>query len=160
MLRVVYSTISVSVAASLFAEGSHEAADLGKKTKKAARIIGLLLIPVIVIVLLGSNSILGVFGTNYAIHGTALSAILAISVIPDAITNVYVAVLRVQRRLRAAGLLNIGMGVLVIMLAWVLMPRMGINGVGWAWLLGETIGCVAVAIDVVWQRRNSKPATR
>ena len=67
---------------------------------------------------------------------------------PDAITNVYVAVLRVRGRLAAAASLNLGMGVGIVVLSWVFLPLVGINAVGWSFLAAELCGCVFVALDL------------
>src|SRR5438477_3291068 len=90
-----------------------------------------------------------VFGPSYVRHGLALLVILTISAVPDAITNVYVAVLRVQHHLRQAALLNIAMAALTLLLAWVLLPVLGIAAAGWAWLAAQSLGSVAVGIHLL-----------
>jgi hypothetical protein len=104
------------------------------------------------VLLFGGRFVLGLFGPGYAQHSFVLLVLLVLSAVPDAITNVYVSVLRVQQRFRAAAALNIGMSVGAVMLAWWLLPLVGIAGAGLAWLMMQTAGSAAVAIDLRFKR--------
>jgi Na+-driven multidrug efflux pump len=68
--------------------------------------------------------------------------------IPDAITNVYVSVLRVRGRLPVAAGLNLVMGLGIVGLSWLLLPALGVSAVGWAFLAAQTGGCAFVAMDL------------
>jgi Na+-driven multidrug efflux pump len=70
--------------------------------------------------------------------------LLVVAAVPDAITNIYVSTLRVRTRLRQAAALNIGMAVLSLVLAWLLLPTMGITGAGLAWLIAQIVGSAVV----------------
>ena len=83
------------------------------------------------VLLLGGRFILGLFGPDYAQHSYVLLALLAVSEIPDAITNVYISVLRVELRFRAAAVLNNGMGLGAI-------------------VLGTLYACIAIGFSLVW----------
>lgn len=156
MLGSLFFIVSPAVAASLFAEGSHASGDVLRKARTSMLIIGALLVPAMAVFWLGGAYIMAVFGPSYPRHGTLLLALLIISAVPDAITNVYVSVLRVQRRLRYASLLNVGMAALTLALAWVLLPLDGIAGAGWAWLIAQIAGSIFIAVDVLvaWWRRG------
>jgi Na+-driven multidrug efflux pump len=68
--------------------------------------------------------------------------------IPDAITNVYVSVLRVRGRLPVAAGLNLVMGLGIVGLSWLLLPALGVSAVGWAFLAAQTGGCAFVAMGL------------
>lgn len=157
MLGGLFFMVSPSVASSLFAEGSHAAGDILHKARSSAGIIAALLVPVMLLFLLGGRTIMAVFGPAYPRHGLFLLTLLTVSAVPDAVTNIYVSVLRVQRRLRLAACLNLGMAALTLALAWVLLPSCGIAGAGWAWLCAQTAGSVVVAgrLAVTHGRLNS-----
>jgi O-antigen/teichoic acid export membrane protein len=140
----IFFVVSSSVGVSLLAEGSHEPSSVVAKARDSALIIGVLLVPAMLFALLGGHLILSTFGPAYALNGYALLVILIASAVPEAITNVCIAVLRVQRRLRRAAMLNLSMAVLTLILAWILLPQLGIAGAGWAWLIAQTAGCVLV----------------
>ena len=74
--------------------------------------------------------------------------ILAVSAIPDAITNIAVSILRIQHRIRLTAALNLGMAVVAVGFSWVFLPVLGIDAPGWGWLISQTIGTVAVAFAV------------
>jgi len=138
---------SSAVAVSLFAEGSHAANTLPQKVRSSIMIIGSLLVPAMILCFFGGHFIMSIFGPSYAENGQELFRIYAIAAIPDAITNIYISVLRVQRRLRFAAVLNIGMAVITLSLAWILLPVFGINGAGWAFLISQTAGTLTAGVD-------------
>ncbi len=151
-----FLSVSAAVAISLFAEGSHRADELSHKVRSSARIIGILLVPTMLFCFLGGRYILSVFGSNYAQHGLLLLRIDIVSTVPDAITNVYISILRVQKRLRFAAVLNLSMAALTLALAWVLLPWLGIAGQGVAYLISTLVGCLAAGIDIIRIRHNRR----
>jgi O-antigen/teichoic acid export membrane protein len=160
MVCGVFFLISPAVAAALFAEAAHTAQPLGDTLASAARIITVLLAPTMVGAVVGGHAILSIFGTEYARHGLPLLIVLVISAVPDAITNLYVAALRARNRLREAATLNMGMAVLTLLLAWFLLPALGIAGAGWAWLIAQTAGsllAVAQMLGTVRHRSRVRP---
>ncbi len=142
MMGSVFFMVSPSVATAIFAEGVRAGSDLGKEVSKALRMSSLLMVPAILVMLAGGKIFLRFFGASYAI-GYGLLIILAISAIPDAVSNVAVAVLQVTRQLGYSAALNLGILVTALAGAWVLMPRLGINGVGIAWGGAQLLGAIA-----------------
>jgi O-antigen/teichoic acid export membrane protein len=143
MMGAIFFTVSPSVATALFAEGVRARSDLRRVVPKALRVICVILAPAIVVMIAGGRFVLGLFGTSYAAAGYGLLVLLAISALPDAVSNVAVAVLRVTHRLGYSAALNIGIFVIGMTCAWVLMPMMGILGVGVAWLGVQVLGAIA-----------------
>src|SRR2546423_6237410 len=78
--------------------------------------------------------------------------ILMVSAVPDAITNIYVSLLRVQERLCLAALLNLCMAAFTLVLAWILLPMLGIAGAGWAWLIAQSVGSLIVGVVILISR--------
>jgi O-antigen/teichoic acid export membrane protein len=151
----LFFMISSAVGSSLFAEGSHHPERVYRQLLSSARLTSLLLAPAMAFVFVAGSWILGVFGNDYATNGTGLLMILTFSAIPDAVTNLYVAVLRVRRRLRAAAVLAIGMAAVAVIGGWLLAPRYGLEGVGVAWIVAQLVGSLWVASDVRALRRAS-----
>jgi O-antigen/teichoic acid export membrane protein len=143
----VFFMISPAVAASLFAEGSHDAATLPRQTRSAAKVMTALLVPAVLAAILLGRFVLGIFGPGYADNGYAPLVILAASAAPDAATNLYIAVLRVQNRMGMAVAVNVLIAVVTFGLAAVLVPRFGADGAAWAWLGAQLAGCVLAAAD-------------
>ena len=151
-----FLSVSAAVAVSLFAEGSHKSDELSHKVRSSARIIGILLVPTMLLCFFGGGYVLSVFGANYARHGLLLLRIDVTSTIPDAITSVYISVLRVQKRLRFAAILNLGMAALTVALSWILLPIMGIAGQGLAYLLAASAGSVLAGVDILRIRHQRR----
>jgi O-antigen/teichoic acid export membrane protein len=143
MMGAAFFMVSPSVASAVFAEGVRAGADLRKVVGKALRVIAVLLIPAMLVMIVGGRFILGLFGAAYASAGYGLLILLAISAMPDAVSNVAVVICRVTRRLGYSSALNLGILVMTVAGAWVLMPSLGIAGVGVAWLVAQTVGAVA-----------------
>lgn len=152
MVGSIFFMISPAVATSLFAEGSHGADDVLRKVRNSALITGLLLGPAMLIMFLVGRYVLLLFGPRYAEHGQLLLMILVADAVPDAITNIYVSVLRVQGRLRTAAILNLSMAALTLVLAWILLPILGIVGAGWAYLIAQLTGSLIAGIDFLSRR--------
>lgn len=153
MVGSFFLLVSPAVSVSLFAEGSHAADSVLHKARASAVIIALLLGPAMLISLLGGHYILLLFGPSYAQHALLLFRIITISAVPDAITNIYISVLRVQKRLRQAALFNLSMALLTLVLSWILLPVLGIAGAGWAFLISQLVGSLVAGIDVIISTR-------
>lgn len=141
----VFLVISVAVSTTLFAEGSNDRANLPRALRRSMLLIAALLLPAIVLVVVVGERVLGLFGEAYE-AGASLLLVLAIAAIPDALTNLGIAVLRLERRFRLASAITLGMAAITLGLAAVLVTSLGIVGVGVAWLVAQTAGVVALVL--------------
>jgi O-antigen/teichoic acid export membrane protein len=151
----VFFIISAAVGTSLFADASRPGADLQRSLRSSVKLIVLLLVPAVAVCAVAGKPILGILGEEYANHGYGLLLIMVVAAVPDAVTNVYVAVLRARHRLRFAALLTNGMAVASVLFAALLVGPYGIAGAGAGWLIGQTLGAIAVGADSVLQRRRA-----
>jgi O-antigen/teichoic acid export membrane protein len=159
MLGSVFFIVSPAVSAALFVEGASAGNDMRHLVHKCVVVVGVLLAVPVVVYLAGGRLILSLFGPDYVTHGHVLLLLLTLSAVPDAITNVAVAVLRVSGRMGLALLLNGGMLVLCIVATWFALPIFGIAGAGVCWLVSQTIG--AVVVVAFWRRIvGNGPAAR
>jgi O-antigen/teichoic acid export membrane protein len=143
MIGGVFFMVSPSVSAALFAETVRADSDLRSVVRRAFRIISCLLIPAMAVMIAGGRIILEIFGPRYASAGYGLLILLAISALPDAVSNIAVAVFRVTKRLNYSASLNLGIMITTVAAAWFLMPPLGILGAGVAWLSAQTLGAIA-----------------
>jgi O-antigen/teichoic acid export membrane protein len=156
MLAGVFFLVSPAVAHSLFAEGAHDPGNVARKARSAVKIISGLLAGPMLVCLLAGGLVLSAFGPKYPAHSLVLLHLLIVSAIPDAITNIYVSVTRVREQLVRSATLNVGMGLVAIVLAWFLLPGQGIAGVGWAWLIAQSAGCAFVVLDRLASRARAR----
>jgi O-antigen/teichoic acid export membrane protein len=143
MIGSIFFMVSPSVSTAVFAEGSRVGSNLSKDVFKALRMTALLLAPAILVAILGGRIVLRMFGATYANAGYELLIIFAISAIPDAVSNIAVAVWRITRHLGYSASLNFGILVTTLASAWILMPRLGTSGVGVAWGSVQLVGAIA-----------------
>ncbi len=161
MIGGLFFAVSPAVASALFAEAAYVVGDksVGTAARSALALSAALLGPVIVLMLLRGSLVLGLFGPAYPRYGTVLLALLVISAVPDAITNIYVGVGRGGARPSHAAALNLAMAATTLVLAWLLLPILGIAGAGWAWLAAQTAGSVAVGAGVLSRRGQAGDVT-
>jgi O-antigen/teichoic acid export membrane protein len=151
--------ISPSVCQALLAEGSLRPAQLRSKTFAAAVLSGgLLIVPVLVYVFAG-RVVLNLFGSDYGAHGASLLAVLAVSSIPDMVTNIGVSRFRIQQRLWAAALVNTSIAVVVVAGTWWALPSFGIASPGWVWGLAQCLGCLVLGAIALRSRMSTRAAT-
>jgi len=157
MMAGIFLIIAPAVSQSLFAEGAHSPHELLVKARSALGFIGAILVPCVAGVFALGGILLSVLGPAYEHHGIGLLRIVLLASIPDAVINVYVAVLRVRGRLVVAAGLSVSMGVGIVALSWVLLPMLGIDAVGWAFLAVQLCGCIFALLDL---RRSSTLARK
>jgi len=139
--------ISPSVASSLAAEGAHSPAELWRIAGRSQRTIMAVLIPACILFAAAGHWILLAFGSAYAAQGFVLLLMFTVGSLPDSILDVWVGVLRVEGRLRFGAWLQLGTAAIALVIAWFLLPPMGIAGAGVGWLISRAVGVVLVWWD-------------
>jgi O-antigen/teichoic acid export membrane protein len=143
-ISAIFFMISASISQALLAENSSTRDERRQVKLAGAAIIGLL-VPMTALAALFAPHLLGIFGADYASHGVTLLRLLAIAAYPDAITNVYVAVLLARRQPGRAASLNVAIGLTAVLGAAATLPLLGINAVAWSWMAGQVLGVVVIA---------------
>jgi O-antigen/teichoic acid export membrane protein len=153
MIGSVFFMVSPSISNALFAESVRTGSALRSTIRKAFVVTSLLLAPAIVVMVAAGKVILGIFGHPYATAGYGLLILLAVSALPDAVSNIAVAVCRATDRLGYSVAINIGILVTTLTSAWLLMPRFGLLGVGVGWLGAQLLGAIA-SVPVYFRPRG------
>lgn len=142
---------SVNMAMALTVEGASDDSQLAYHTRRAMLQMGRLLAPVVLVVLIGAEWVLYLFGADYASEGGMVLRLLALSALPYSLNGVFMSVSRVRKQVGQVILIEGAVSVLVLSLTFLLLPRFGITGVGIAWLAGQSI----VAATLVLTRFRS-----
>jgi O-antigen/teichoic acid export membrane protein len=143
MIGSVFFMVSPSISQALFAESVRNDISLRPTVVKAFRIAAFLLIPAMLAMVAGGKLILAIFGQAYVSAGYGLLVLLAISAMPDAVSNVAVAICRATNRLSYSASINLGILAFTVVSAWLLMPRFGLLGVGIGWLAAQVLSALA-----------------
>lgn len=157
MLGSVYFIIAPAVSTALFAEGAADPSQSAALVRRCLAIIGALLVIPMLVYLFGGGLLLSLFGPDYATEGRLLLVLLTLSAVPDAITNVAVAMLRATGRTSTALRLTTSIAVGCLIAAVVLLPH-GIVMVGWCWLGAQTLGALWVLLR--WRRIMTAEVTQ
>jgi O-antigen/teichoic acid export membrane protein len=139
-------SISIQSSQSLFAEGAINGKNLIKGIKKLTKLLFLLLVPGIIFVLLFGNKILSIFGSEYAQNGLILLNILAISALPNSINMVYTTIKRITGENFHIIVINGIIAIVTIIGSIALLPSMYLIGVGIAWMIGNLLGIIGIAL--------------
>jgi O-antigen/teichoic acid export membrane protein len=123
----------------------------GTVVRRILAIVG----PAVVVLLLFAPRILAVFGRPYARHGTGLLRLLAVAVLAKAVTSMYIALSRVERRVARIAFWQATLLVSITATSWWLMGRMGIAGVGLGYLISHVVValCLLPSILKILARR-------
>jgi O-antigen/teichoic acid export membrane protein len=116
-----------------------------------------LILPAALVIVPGAGLILSIFGAHYVATGTTLLALSSLSAVPNVIVTAALFGARVRQQ--RAVLLGVPavLAVLVIPSALVLMPALGLAGVGVALVVGQSVVAAAILIRYWVSRR---PVTR
>lgn len=157
LVSSVLLTVSAAVSGNLLAELSYDDEPMAQKLRKASRLIAGLLLPPSIFLAVFGRWVLGIFGPTYAAQSYGILLIFVVVAVPDAVTNVYVTLLRIKGEPHKAAAMNLAMAAVALGGAWFLMGSFGVAGAAWAWALSQAVGCVFVAVDALVGRRNQPP---
>lgn len=158
-------TVAYATMQSAFAEGSHNEAALKDHIKKAIKLAGMLLVPAAIAIFTLSGPILNVFGHEYAAGGTVLLQLFAMSAIGITASSALGAIFKITHHLRGVVVVNVVYAAGILGLSYVLIPKLGLVAIGWAWVIGTLasagVGLVFIKINYTKGENHGKTsATR
>lgn len=137
---------------SLFAEGSFDKNNLRKNAIKAIRFIFLLLIPMICGVLFFGNYVLSIFGDVYSKNAFQMLLLLAIASIPYSVNATYITTKRVNKKTNVIINTYGFIAIFTIVVSYLLMIKIGLIGVGIAWISAQSIVALAISMRYLFRR--------
>ena len=154
MIATLLSAIPGGVSCSLFAEGSHFEDKLRENAIKSVKFTFLLLVPAVILLALVGKWLLLAFGQSYSANGLHLLWILIISCLPLGINHIYISILRVTGRIKELVIICGFIAIGVLATSYLVMPLVGIIGIGCAWLGVHSIVAIYVLAFArrLWQR--------
>lgn len=143
--------LSSNAAYALLAENSYEEASLQRNSIQAGLLSLALSSPGIAIGVIGAPLLLLIYGSDYADNSSSVMRILLLAALPNIVHQIYIGRLRSLNKMLAVVVLETTLSVLVIGLSAVFLPRVGIIGVGYAWLIGlSLLSLYAAAAESSW----------
>lgn len=108
------------------------------------------LTPAILFMVLFARPLLSISGAAYAEEGTLLLRLLAISMYPNMIIQLYIGIARVRQNVTGIVVVMGCMCLLTLGLSYLLLPLYGITGVGIAILIGDTTTAITLLFTGLW----------
>jgi len=127
-----------AVAASMFVEGSHDR-PLKVTTFKSLRFALLLLAPMVLAVVVFGDKVLLLFSPEYSTAAYQLLLLLTLSSLFYAIIVIHITVVQVQKNIAMLNYIRLAVSGLTIGLSFILLLKIGLIGIGYAWLLSNII---------------------
>lgn len=142
-------TIPWATSSSLLAEGSHFEDRLRENVVKSLKSTFLLLIATAILLAAVGKWLLLAFGQGYSLNALRLLWVLCLSSLPLGVNYIYTGILRVTGRITRLITIWGCIAVSALVASYVLLPRIGIIGIGYAWFGAHLI----VAIYVLASRK-------
>ena len=148
-LAALLFAIPTATSISLFAEGSHQRDLLARDVRRSLKFIAVLLVPAVALMVLAGSRLLLLFGHDYSSKGTHLLWVLAPSSLAVGVNVVYLAIARVEDRLKDILLLSAAVSGGTLLLSYLLVDPLGIIGAGLAWLICHCLVAAVVLPKVI-----------
>lgn len=141
--------IPTSIGTSLFVEGSN-GRSMRKETIKSLVSVFLLLTLAIITLYFSAGWLLGAIGKDYVEGTLGLLRIMIFSSYPLAIVYIYLSIKRVQKDNNNIVFLSATIFILLITFNYILMPKFGLVGIGYAWNMCYFISSLIVGA-MIWR---------
>ncbi|MBL8015491.1 MAG: phosphotransferase [Candidatus Doudnabacteria bacterium] len=154
--------VSRNMGISFIAEVAGDQSKLNLTSFRLFKNTATIMVPLIAIIALGAPYILRLFGGDYANEGATLLRLLCLSALPNIVVSIYTSIVRVQRRIPALVLILTIPYLLVIAFSFIFMDTYGINGVGMAWLVGQSLTAgvlLATELRTMWTIKDMQKET-
>jgi O-antigen/teichoic acid export membrane protein len=158
LASLLYQTV-FAVESSFLAQGAQHQTIEKSFLVRSLRILAVVCIPAFAVMLLLGHFLLVLFGAKYAGSAQGCYDILITAVLPIAINNWLLTVLRLAGKLHAIVVSNLVYLVVVCGLAWFLAPE-GLNRLALAWPIGIIAGALVAGVAVLPVLRGVRPARR
>jgi O-antigen/teichoic acid export membrane protein len=138
---IVYALdlITVNLGVALMVEGAIDRAALRSAAATVCRRIALIVVPAVAVLVAFAPLVLSVFGRAYAANASGLLRLLALAVLAKAVTSLFIALSRVERRVSRIALVQGALFAGITGFSWVLMGHLGLGGVGAAYLASQLV---------------------
>ncbi len=133
----------------LISEGSHDPETFNAQLIEGSKFTITITAIICIMIFMFAKPLLGIFGDAYIIHSTEILRILLVGSIAYAINITYANAMIVTDRKKKAIYIYAGISMLTLICAYTLLLTYGLNGVGYAWIIGNYVVLVGVIISMM-----------
>ena len=138
MVAYTLYLLSANMGSSLIVEAANDAVGLAANCRRVLRHTGVLLAAGVTVVGAAAPWVLRLFGPGYAANATWLLRLLLLSALPNLVVASAVSVCRARRRVWTAAAVLGSVCATALGVTVLLLPRIGIAGAGYGWLIAQT----------------------
>jgi O-antigen/teichoic acid export membrane protein len=149
--------IPTSLSYSLLAEASSDQSKMKRDVTRSLKLIMVILVLAILVMLAIGDKLLLLFGQAYSENATRLLQLLALSALPQGIIQVFFSVKRVEMRMKSVIVLSAFITIIALGLSFMLIPRIGIEGVGIARLVSQGVGMLIAIVLWIFAGKDKTP---
>lgn len=143
MIATSMQLVIPSMMGSLTVEASKDESKIVKYSRQAFAQTVRLLVPMVLVLTLVGPYLLHLFGKNYAAESGWLLRLLSLSILPQIVTGLYFGIARIHRAVGGVVKVHASLFVLNLTISYLLLEKLGITGVGIAWLISQVlVACV------------------
>ena len=146
--------VSTAFATSLLVEGADPASHRATLMRATVWQSWRVLVPAVALLCLLASPLLSLFGPNYEEEGTTLLRLLALACLPNVLVAGAIAKARLYERPWTVASIYGATSVLGLGLSAILLPIMGIEGAGVAWLAAQSLVGAGAALNAASARRR------
>ncbi len=154
VITISIQLIPSQMLTSLVVDTARDPATFGAQGRRMLAAMLRVLLPIVAVLVVGAPIVLGLFGPSYA-EETLLLRLLALSAIPFAVINLYIAFARIGTQAGRIVLVQGAIAITLLTLIQWLLPRAGLEGVGYAVII--TYGGFAAILLATWLRPVWRP---
>lgn len=158
MISLSLNLLPVNLCASMTVETLHAEADLWTEARRVAVHMARILVPPVVGVLVFSEWILRIFGSEYVEAGALPLRVLALGVLPYAVNVLFLATSRIEGRGGKIVACQLGLSTITFAGALLLVGTFGVTGVAVAWLVAQCAVAVVTG-RLLWHRLRARTGT-
>jgi O-antigen/teichoic acid export membrane protein len=133
------AALGISFSTGLLVEAAAAPDRLPELTRGALKRCVLIMGPATIVMVFGAHLILTVYGGSYASHTVVLFQLLALTLLPFCISTIAFSLDRIAGKPIRATLSQLANSVLILGGCWLLFGRLGLNGVGVACIVADTV---------------------
>lgn len=135
---------------SLFVEGSH-GESLKQNVLKSLKAIYIILIPLIIVFYILGGFLLGLIGPQY-LEATEIFRFMVLSTFFAVFLHIFISIKKVQKDIKSLILIGLCYCSLLIGTSYVLMLKIGLSGIGYAWLISYIV--ISIIIIILAKKEN------
>ncbi len=152
--------ILINLSASFTVEAAHDESKVGQYARQILWYMARLIVPLVVVVYIGAPYLMQIFDTadtGYREHSTTLLRLLALSSLPKMFSAVYGALARLEHKTHKIAIMTALQAGTLTGGSLLLMPHVGVNGVGLAALAAQVITAVVIVPSMLRYIRTPPP---